>query len=74
MNTHEAPIALVGRLRPGSEPAVESCFGFGCLLRGSCCCYVAVELAPGGSTARATCLRNGEYPGYRPATMEGRCE
>ncbi len=53
--------------RQPDVPHIEPCFGIGCELRGSCACYREVECAPGGTTVRATCLRNGSHPGYRPA-------
>jgi len=57
--------------RAPTEPQpVEPCFGLGCARRRSCRCYLAVELAPGGSTTRATCARNGCYPGYRAVSGE----
>jgi len=64
MNTLEAPIPWVGQGGPVDEDAVEPCFGLGCLLRGSCQRYRAVEWVAGGSTTRASCLRGGEYPKY----------
>jgi hypothetical protein len=70
MNTLEAPITWVGHGRPVDEEAVEACFGLGCLLRGSCRCYRAVELVAGGSTTRASCLRDGKYPTYVAVTPE----
>ena len=73
MNTLEAPITWVGRGRPQDLEAVESCFGLGCLLRGSCQCYRAVEWVAGGSTTRASCLRGGEYPKYVAVTQERCC-
>lgn len=70
MNTLEAPITWVGRGRPVEGETVESCFGLGCRLRGSCRGYRAVELVAGGSTTRASCLRDGEYPRYVAVTPE----
>ncbi len=72
MNTLDAPIAWVGRGGPVDEEALESCFGLGCRLRGSCRCYRAVELVAGGSTTRASCLRDGEYPKYVTVTSQRR--
>lgn len=69
MNTLEAPIAWVARSRSVDEEAAKPCFGLGCLLRGTCRCYRAVELAPGGSTMRATCVREGKYPEYVTVTL-----
>ena len=52
--------------RPINAQDVQPCFGVACRSRGICACYDAVEGAPGGATARATCLSAGSYPGYRP--------
>lgn len=74
MDTHEVPVTWAGRHHAIHDEAVEPCFGLGCLRRGVCQCYHAVESAPGGSTARASCLRCGQYPAYaavEPPGIEG---
>jgi len=70
MNTHEATVIWMDPSRPVDEQAAQPCFGLGCLLRGACQCYRAVEWVPGGSTSRASCLRDGEYPSYLAAAVD----
>jgi hypothetical protein len=59
---------LVFRSDP-HEPTLEPCFGVACPRHATCFCYGLVETS-GRNTARATCMRDGEYPGYVPAAVD----
>ncbi len=66
------PARVLLRQRTSDRPPVEPCFGVGCSRRAHCSCYREVEFAPGGTTVRGTCLRNGDYGGFRPAAEHAR--
>lgn len=70
MLTLAAPIPRTTRSDPLDKDAVESCFGLGCLRRGSCWRYRAVEWVAAGSTTQASCLHRGGYPKYVPIDAE----
>ena len=65
MYARPAPAHVVDALRPPGARDLQPCFGVGCMARGSCACYDAVERATEPVTRRATCARDGAYPGYR---------
>lgn len=54
------------RMEQAAEELPAACFGLTCPKRGACWRYLVVDLAPGASTERATCLRNGEYADFLP--------
>lgn len=70
MNARSSPHRLDPVNRPLEERHVQPCFGVGCLARGGCSCYHAVEHYSGTVTTRGTCLRDGGYPSFEPAARE----